>query len=123
VDSSASSNADAVAFVSSTPIPKVSYLHWLSVESALGAGGNPGHAALGFLLTSEWVLGEARTRGISVSEAEVKQQLKKLERQSFPQPGSLRRLLASSGETEADLLARVKVELLRSGIRGAGDGR
>src|SRR5580693_6957450 len=64
---------DAVAYVSSTPIPKASYQHWLAVETALGAAGSPSHQALGFLITSEWVLGEAAARSVSVSEAEVKQ--------------------------------------------------
>jgi hypothetical protein len=122
VDSSASSNADAVAYVAGTPISKSSYAHWLSVESALGAAKNAGHRALAFLLTSEWVLGEATARGISVSEADVKRYLAQLERQSFPKAGSLRKYLTKSGETEADLLAREKVELLELGMRGEGDG-
>jgi phosphatidylethanolamine-binding protein (PEBP) family uncharacterized protein len=108
--------ADAVAFVSSTPIAKSSYQHWLAVETALGAAGSPSHQALGFLITSEWVLGEAAARGITVSEAEVKQRFAQLVHQSFPQAGSLKSYLAKSGETEADLLARIKVELLASRI-------
>jgi phosphatidylethanolamine-binding protein (PEBP) family uncharacterized protein len=108
--------ADAVAYVSSTPIPKASYQHWLAVETALGAGGSPSHQALGFLITSEWVLGEASTRHISVSEAEVKQRYAQLVHQSFPKSGSLKKYLAKSGETEADLLARIKVELLAAKI-------
>lgn len=108
--------ADAVAYVSSTPIPKSSYQHWLAVETALGAAGSPSHQALGFLITSEWVLGEAAARHISVSEAEVKQRYAQLVHQSFPKSGSLKKYLAKSGETEVDLLARIKVELLASKI-------
>jgi phosphatidylethanolamine-binding protein (PEBP) family uncharacterized protein len=107
---------DAVAYVSSTPIPKASYQHWLAVETALGAAGSPSHQALGFLITSEWVLGEAAARHIEVSEAEVKQRYVQLVHESFPKPGSLKKYLAKSGETEADLLARIKVELLASKI-------
>jgi phosphatidylethanolamine-binding protein (PEBP) family uncharacterized protein/uncharacterized membrane protein YgcG len=107
---------DAVAYVAGTPIPKASYTHWLSVERALGATSSPSHAALGFLITSEWMLGEAAARGITVSEAEVKQRLAELERKSFPKAGSLQKFLSKSGETEADLLARIKVELLASRI-------
>lgn len=109
-------SADAVAFVSGTPIAKSSYQHWLSVEKALGAGGSPSHQALGFLITSEWVLSEAAARGITVSEAEVKQRFSQLVHQSFSKTGSLQKYLAKSGETEADLLARIKVELLASRI-------
>jgi len=109
-------NVDAVAFVSHTPISKASYQHWLAVETALGASGSSAHRALGFLITSEWVLGEAAARGISVSEAEVKQRFAQLVHESFPKAGSLQKYLAKSGETEADLLARIKVELLASRI-------
>ncbi len=108
------SGVDAVAFVYRTPIAKSSYEHWLAVERALGVTDNPSHQALGFLITSDWVVAEAAGRGISVSAAEVKQRLAQLERQSFPQAGSLQRFLARSHETEADLLARVKVELLQA---------
>ncbi len=110
------SSADTVAFVASTPIPKASYEHWLAIEKALGGNGNPGHAALGFLLTSQWVIGEARARGISVSEADIRQHLSHLETIGFPKAGALKRFLATSGETEGDLLARSKVELLRARI-------
>jgi phosphatidylethanolamine-binding protein (PEBP) family uncharacterized protein len=110
------SAADAVAMVSGTPIPKASYAHWVSVEKALGASGSPSHQALGFLITSEWVLGEAAARHITISEAEVKQHYAQLVHQSFPKAGELKKYLAKSGETEADLLARIKVELLASRI-------
>jgi phosphatidylethanolamine-binding protein (PEBP) family uncharacterized protein/uncharacterized membrane protein YgcG len=108
--------ADAVVYVSGTPIAKASYQHWLAVETALGAAGSPSHQALGFLITSEWVLGEAAARHIEVSEAEVKQRYAQLVHQSFPKAGSLQQYLAKSGETEADLLARIKVELLAAKI-------
>ncbi len=108
--------ADAVAYVSSTPISKASYEHWLAIERALGAAGSPSHQALGFLITSQWVLGEAAARHIEVSEAEVKQRYAQLVHESFPKAGSLKKYLAKSGETEADLLARIKVELLASKV-------
>ncbi len=110
------SSVDAVAYVSHTPISKTSYQHWLAVETALGGVSSPAHQALGFLITSEWVLGEAAARGISVSEAEVKQRFAQLVHESFPKAGSLQKYLGKSGETEADLLARIKIELLASKI-------
>jgi phosphatidylethanolamine-binding protein (PEBP) family uncharacterized protein len=108
--------ADAVALISGIPIAKSSYAHWLAIETALGASGSPSHQALGFLITSEWVLGEAAARHISVSDAEVKQHYTQLVHQSFPKAGSLKAYLAKSHETEADLLARIKVELLAARI-------
>jgi Raf kinase inhibitor-like YbhB/YbcL family protein len=109
-------SVDAVAFVSGKPIAKSSWEHWLAVERALEAGGNPGHRALGFLVSSVWLVSEASAQGVSVSAAEVKQRLAVLKRQSFPTAGSLGKFLAKSHETEADLLGRVKVELLESRI-------
>jgi hypothetical protein len=108
--------ADSVASVAGTPISKTSYKHWLGVEQALGGKANASHRALGFLITSQWVVGEATARGVSVSEAEVKKRLAQLEHQSFSKPGSLQKFLAKSAQTEADLLARIKVELLQSPI-------
>jgi phosphatidylethanolamine-binding protein (PEBP) family uncharacterized protein len=110
------SSVDAVALVAGTPISKASYQHWLSVEQALGAAGSPSHLALGFLITSEWMLGEAVARKLTVSEAEVKQRFAELEHKSFPNAGSLQKFLAKAHESEADLLARIKVELLASRI-------
>jgi phosphatidylethanolamine-binding protein (PEBP) family uncharacterized protein len=110
------SAADAVAVVSGIPIPKASYAHWVSIEKALGASSSPSHQALGFLITSEWVLGEAAARHIAISDAEVKKHYAQLVHQSFPKSGELQKYLAKSGETQADLLARIKVELLASRI-------
>jgi phosphatidylethanolamine-binding protein (PEBP) family uncharacterized protein len=108
-----SSHVEAVAHVAGTPIPKASYAHWRSVEARLGLAVDAGHEALGFLLTSQWVLDEATARGVSASDAEVESYLSKLERQRFPHAGALARFLRQSGQTEADLLARARVELLR----------
>lgn len=115
-DTASVSATDAVATVAGVPIAKTSYQHWLTVEQKLGATGNPSHQALGFLITSQWVLGEAAARHLSVSEAEVRQRFAQLVHQSFPKAGSLQKYLAKSGENEADLLARIKVELLASHI-------
>jgi phosphatidylethanolamine-binding protein (PEBP) family uncharacterized protein len=106
----------AVAYVAGTPISKASYTHWLAVEKALGASGSPSHQALGFLITSQWVLGEAAARHVSVSEAEVKQRYTQLVHQSFPKVGTLQAYLNKSKQSEADLLARIKVELLAARI-------
>ena len=112
----AASSSGAVASVAGVPIAKVSYQHWLAVERAGGTTSNAGHRALSFLITSQWVIAEASGRKVSVSDTEVKQRLAQIEKQSFPKAGSFQKFLAKSDETEADLLARVKVELLASRI-------
>ncbi len=111
-----SAQVDAVASIGSTPIAKASYEHWLAVEQALGATDNPSHQALAFLISSDWVIAEAAGRHLSVSDAEVKQRLAQNVHQGFPKAGALKGFLAKSHQTEADLLARVKVELLEAKI-------
>jgi Raf kinase inhibitor-like YbhB/YbcL family protein len=106
----------AVAVIAGKPVTKASYEHWLVVERALGGDANADHRALAFLVTSRWLLDEAAARGVSVSAAEAKQRLSELERQNFSKAGSLQKFLAHAHETESDLLARVKVELLESRI-------
>jgi hypothetical protein len=113
---SAGAHAATVASVAGKPITKASYAHWLVVEQALGGDANASHRALGFLLTSRWLLDEAATRGVSVSAAEAKQRLAELKQQSFPKAGALQKFLAHAHETEGDLVTRVKVELLESRI-------
>lgn len=109
-------SSSAVALVSGKPITKASYEHWLIVEKAGGATANASHRALSFLITSQWLVGEAAARKLTVSEAEAKRRLAELKRQDFPKAVTLQKFLASSHETEDDLLARVKIELLESHI-------
>lgn len=113
---SSGSAVEAVATINGSPITKSSYEHWLAVEKAGGSGSEAGHRALAFLITSSWVLGEAAARKVSVSEAQVKAHLSHVEHESFPKKGELQSFLKKNHETEADLLARVKVEMLRAGI-------
>lgn len=110
------SRVHAVAFVAGRPIAKSSYEHWLSVEQILASAAGAGHRALGFLITAMWLEDEAGARGVSVSQAQVRQRLAELEHKSFPKPGALSAFLARSHESEADLLGRVRGELLQSGI-------
>ncbi|HLI32204.1 MAG TPA: peptidyl-prolyl cis-trans isomerase [Solirubrobacteraceae bacterium] len=67
---------------------------------------------LDFLISSQWVLGEAAEQGVKVSEAEVKKQFDTLKKEQFPKESAYKAYLAHSGETEADLLQRVRLQLL-----------
>lgn len=113
---SSAASGPYVAKVKGTPILKSSYEHWLAVDDAMGVNGDPGHRALGFLISSSWVLGEADERGVSVSAGEVSKRLANLERKSFPKAGELSGYLKKSHQSKADLSARVKVELVESRI-------
>ncbi len=72
---------------------------------------------LGFLISSEWVLGEAESLGVKVSDAEVKKQFEKIKSEEFPKAAEFEKFLASSGQTVSDLLLRVKLNLLSMKIQ------
>jgi foldase protein PrsA len=72
---------------------------------------------LSFLLSSQWVLGEAKALGVHATDQEVKKQFLKIKNQQFPKAAEFERFLASSGQTVSDLLLRVKLNLLSSKIQ------
>jgi foldase protein PrsA len=72
---------------------------------------------LGFLISSQWVLGEASDQGVEVSDKEVRQHFEQIKKQQFPKEAEFQKFLASSGQTVSDLLLRVKLNLLSSKIQ------
>ncbi|MGO9488221.1 MAG: SurA N-terminal domain-containing protein, partial [Solirubrobacteraceae bacterium] len=67
---------------------------------------------LGFLISSSWVLGEAKSLGVKVSDKEVHEQFLKIKSQQFPKAAEFEKFLATSGQTVSDLLLRVKLNML-----------
>ncbi len=119
---SPATDATAVAHVEDTAIAKPTYDHWLAVTTAL-SGSRPSTASaslkdhtLSFLITAEWLLGEAAAQKVQVSEADIHKHLAEVQKQQFKHPGELTKYLARAHETNADLLLRVKLELLESAI-------
>jgi len=72
---------------------------------------------LGFLISSSWVLGEAGSLGVKVSDKEVKKRFEQIRNQQFPKAGEFEKFLASSGQSVSDLLLRVKLNLMSSKIQ------
>jgi foldase protein PrsA len=72
---------------------------------------------LGFLISSAWVLGEAESQGVKVTDAEVKKQFEQIKNQQFPKAEEFKKFLATSGQSVSDLLLRVKLNLLSSKIQ------
>ncbi len=72
---------------------------------------------LQFLISSQWIEGEAAARNVKVADAEVKKQFETTKKQSFPKDADYQNFLKSSGMTEADLLFRVKLDTLSNKLR------
>ncbi len=72
---------------------------------------------LQFLITADWVQGEAKDQGVNVSDPDVQKQFNTIKARQFPMPAAFQTFLTQSGQTVPDLLLRVKLNLLSSKIR------
>jgi len=72
---------------------------------------------LGFLISSQWVLGEGSSLGIKLTDAEVRKQFEKIKNEEFPKAAEFEKFLTSSGQTPSDLLLRVKLNMLSQKIQ------
>jgi foldase protein PrsA len=72
---------------------------------------------LGFLISTAWVLGEAESMGVKVSDKEVHKRFEEIKLQQFPKAADFERFLATSGQTVSDLLLRVKSNLLAQKVQ------
>ena len=75
-----------------------------------------------FLISSEWVILEAGDEGVSVSDRTVAHAFAAIAKRQFPTRAAYDSFLASSGETLADLLLRVKLELLSDDLSKKAQG-
>jgi hypothetical protein len=73
--------------------------------------------AAGLLISYRWVGGEAAERGLRVAPAEVLQAFREQRDQAFPRRREYRRFLRDSGQTRANLLFRVRHQLLSDRVR------
>jgi foldase protein PrsA len=72
---------------------------------------------LGFLISAEWVIGEASHLGVKATDAEVKKKFEEVKTQQFPKAADFEKFLATSGQSVSDLLLRLKLDLLSSKIQ------
>jgi foldase protein PrsA len=72
---------------------------------------------LGFLISSQWVLGEASSLGVKISDKEVKKHFEQIKTAQFPKQGAFEKFLTASGQTVSDLLFRVKLNLVSTKIQ------
>jgi len=73
--------------------------------------------AVEILVSTEWVRQEAQRQGVKTTDAAVRTRFEELKKQSFPKDKDYKAFLKSSGMTEADLLTRVRLDILTDAIR------
>jgi foldase protein PrsA len=69
------------------------------------------------LISFKWIQGEAEQMKVSVKDDEVKKSFAEQKKQSFPKEADYQKFLKTSGQTEQDILQRVKLDLLSNKIR------
>ena len=72
---------------------------------------------LQFLISAQWIVGEADDQGVKVTDAEVNKQFDTTKKQSFPKEADFQTFLKSSGLALDDLKFRVKVQALSDKLR------
>jgi foldase protein PrsA len=72
---------------------------------------------LGFLISADWVMGQAEEQGVKLSDKEVEKKFNELKKQQFPKEAEFQKFLATTGQTVSDLLLRVKLSLLTTRIQ------
>jgi foldase protein PrsA len=70
-----------------------------------------------FLISAEWIQQEAEARDIEVTDEEVRKQFEDQKQQSFPNDKQYQQFLETSGQTEEDLLFRVRLDVLSNKVR------
>lgn len=116
--------SDAVAVrVGGAVITGAAVDHWMSVISAGQTISDPGahgyralkRRALDFLISSEWLIGEAVSQKLAVSDQEVQRRLVEQQAASFPGgEAEFHEFLKAAGQTLADVELQAKVELASS---------
>lgn len=121
-----------VACVGPKEITEATFQHW----SAVAQAGTAFHAkhkpsarekmeqeqaimeqVMGFLISADWVIGEAADLKVHVSQAVVEQHFHELRQAQFPKLRAFRKFLRETKQTVADLLLRVELDILSSRIQ------
>ena len=63
-----------------------------------------------FLISSEWIQGEAKEQKVEVTDKEVDKQFETTKKQSFPKEADFQKFLKTSGMTLEDIKFRVKLD-------------
>jgi foldase protein PrsA len=72
---------------------------------------------IGLLVSYKWIEGEAKAEGITVTPAEVQKSFDTQKKQNFPKDADYQKFLKTSGQTNDDIMLRVRLDLLSQKIR------
>jgi foldase protein PrsA len=110
----------AVATVDGETIDRRLYDRWLQIAAKSGDDTDKQalrNQVLQQLITYQWLEAEAEERGVALPDAQVRKTFEQQRKASFPKDADYRRYLSTSGQTEEDLILRVRADMLSSRIR------
>jgi hypothetical protein len=113
------SQQTVVACVAWMAITRRTFAHWATIARSAGPHTHQVtivREVMSFLISSDWLRGEAQQFGIHVSRAKVRRKFNRLRHDQFPHEREFRKFLRRTKETVADLLLRVEVQLLADRI-------
>jgi foldase protein PrsA len=118
-----------VARVDQVPITSQTVQHWMVAMAGGRLPQRPSERrklrqeALDFLITSQWLLGEASTESIGLTQREVERRFAQQRDIAFPGGSQeMRAFLKASGESVSDMLFQARAELAASKLRTAASG-
>ncbi len=106
--------------VGATPITSRVFEHWRTVARKAERHAKPKHLleeVMSFLISADWVFEEASARDIALSDATVLRTFKRIRHADFPHKREFSKFLKRTGETIADLLFRVRLNLLSQRVQ------
>jgi foldase protein PrsA len=74
---------------------------------------------LQFLISSQWLQQEAKKRNVTATDKEVQTTFQQQKKQSFPKEADYQKFLTTSGQTETDLLYRVRLSVLTNKLQAS----
>jgi foldase protein PrsA len=74
---------------------------------------------LQFLISSQWLQQEAEKRKVTATDKEVQTTFEQQKKQSFPKAADYQKFLSTSGQSEADLLYRVRLSVLTNKLQAS----
>lgn len=113
-------SSTVVANVGGHVIDKATVDHWIAIEARAGKSipsNKLRQRALDYLITAEWITGGAAEKDVHVSDREVAQQFAKLRAQQFPASSAFRQFLTTTGESVADLMLTIRMQLTSAKLR------
>ncbi len=123
---------EVVACVGSQEISGATFTHWATIaeNAASSAHRHPAVGppkavmvtTMGFLISADWLIGEAANLHIKPSAAEVRHLFDRLRHQQFPKQAQFKKFLKQTGETVSDILLRVRLSILTTRIQQRVEG-